>query len=610
MNQSPITLAAPDVRQRTAPNGSMVLQATAELGPYADNIGTWLRRWAAERPDTVFLAERRGDGWRELTYRRALAQASAVGQALLDRGLGPGRPVMILSGNSVDHGVLSLACQLTGVPVVPVSPAYCLMTADYGKVVDICAEVTPGLVYAERGAAFAGALDALSDPYLEVAVGTEPPPGVPVTMFDDLLATRPSDEVDGAGGTVGPDTVAKILYTSGSTGVPKGVINTHRMLCANQQQLRQIWPFLDEHPPILLDWLPWNHTFGGNHDFNLVLANGGSLYIDDGRPSPDMIDRTVRNLRHVHPTIAFNVPAGYGALLPLLEADDELAMAFFDRLQMIFYAAAALPQDLWQRLERLAGRFSERGVVMTSSWGSTETAPLATSAHFPLERAGNIGVPVPGVELKLVPADASFEVRVRGPNVTPGYFNRPERTAQAFDEDGFYRIGDAVRLADPDDPSSGLLFDGRVAEDFKLLTGTKVPAGQLRVEVVAALSPFVSDAVVCGHDRADVGLLVWLHAAQTARALGLDGDDPDVVAKAPAVREALRERLDAYNAGRRGSSTTVRRVLVMTEPPSFDAGEITDKGYINQRATLQRRAALVERLYDDDPGGDIIALDV
>jgi feruloyl-CoA synthase len=389
-----------------------------------------------------------------------------------------------------------------------------------------------------------------------------------------LLKTNPGSTQEREHAKVGPDTVAKILFTSGSTGTPKGVINTHRMLCANQQMLAQAWPFVEDAPPVVVDWLPWNHTFGGNHNFNLVLRNGGTMVIDAGTPVPGLVETTVRNLSEVAPTMYFNVPRGFDLLLPFLEKDAALRENFFKRLDALFYAAAALPQNLWDRLKAL-----KSDLKMLSAWGSTETAPLATSVHFPMDRPGVIGLPVAGCELKLVPAAGKLEVRVRGENVTPGYYGRPDLTRAAFDEEGFYRIGDAVKLADPADPAKGIVFDGRVAEDFKLSSGTWVHAGGLRVRLIAAGDPIIQDAVITGHDRNEVGALVFLSPA----AKGVD------------VHARLAQALEAF-AGE-PSSTRIARVMVMSEPPSIDANEITDKGYMNQRAVLERRAELVERLY-------------
>ena len=455
----------------------------------------------------------------ELTWGEAGRRANAVAQALLDRGLSDKRPVLILSGNSIDQAVLTLGGFLAGVPVVPVSPAYSLMSQDYGKVKHIAQLIKPGLVYAADAGPFGGVLSAVDFGGAELVLSS----GQGATRFSDLVATKPSMDVEDALEAVTPDSVAKILFTSGSTAMPKGVINTHRMLSANQQSLAQIWPFMNDTPPVLVDWLPWNHTFGGNHNFNLILKRGGTLYIDAGRPAPPLMPITVRNLSEIAPTVYFNVPAGYGALLPFLERDEALRAKFFERLDLIFYAAAALPQDLWTRLENVAREARGEPVMMTSSWGLTETSPLATAAHFPIDRAGVIGVPVPGVEIKLTPVDDKLEMRVKGPNVTPGYLGQPDTTAAAFDEDGWYRTGDAGRLEDPDDPNQGLVFDGRVVEDFKLLTGTFVSVGNLRIAALAAASPLLMDAVVCGHDRDYVGLLAWLQLGRGARDRGRAG---------------------------------------------------------------------------------------
>ncbi|HXK54370.1 MAG TPA: feruloyl-CoA synthase, partial [Hyphomicrobiales bacterium] len=434
-----------------------------------------------------------------------------------------------------------------------------------------------------------------------IVVARNAPAGIKTTPFGELIATTPGSEVDAALAKVGPDTTAKILFTSGSTGQPKGVINTHRMLVSNQQAIAQVWRFLEARPPVIVDWLPWHHTFGGNHNFNMMLRNGGTLYIDNGKPVPGLIEKTAANLKDVAPTLYFNVPRGYDMLIPFLEKDKELRDNFFSRLDMIFYAAAALPQNLWEKLEQLSMAARGEKAVMTSSWGATETSPLITAVHFPIDRAGVIGVPAPGNELKMVPNAGKMEMRVRGPNIMPGYYKQEELTRAAFDEDGFYMIGDAGKLADPGDPNKGVVFDGRVAEDFKLLTGTWVNVGKLRVAALAAGAPVIQDAVVTGHDRDQIGLLIFPSQAGCAKIAGMAADTPlaDLV-KSEAVRGALRQGIAAYNKENPASSERIARVLLMTAPPNIDANEITDKGYINQRAVLEHRADLVEKLYGGD----------
>jgi feruloyl-CoA synthase len=538
-----------------------------------------LIQWAARRPGQAFLAERADTAWRTVTYRETLDAARGIGQALLELGLNAERPVMILSDNGVDHALLALGAMHVGVPVAPISPAYSLMSRDFGKLRHIAAAIRPGLVWASDPEKFAAALAAI---------------GATVTPIARLRQGRPTARVDDAFAGIGPDTIAKILFTSGSTGTPRGVVNTHRMLCANQQMLAQGWPFVEERPPVIVDWLPWNHTFGGNHNFNMVLRNGGTLYVDGGKPVPGLVETTVRNLREIAPTMYFNVPRGFDLLLPALEADPELRHTFFRRLDVIFYAGAALPQPLWDRLRRLIEAERAGGVAMLSAWGSTETAPLATQVHFPTDRAGVIGLPVPGCELKLVPSGDTLEVRVRGPHVTPGYYRDAEATSNAFDEEGFYRIGDAVRFADPADPARGLVFDGRVAEDFKLATGTWVHTGAVRIALIAAGSPLIQDAVITGHDRDEVGALIFLNPAAT-RDLGFAD-----------LRTRIADTLARLAAATGGSSTHPARALIMTEPPSIDADEITDKGYINQRAVRERRAKLVEALYAVPPPPEVI----
>jgi feruloyl-CoA synthase len=552
-------------------DGTMLLRSPQKLAPCARCVTEWLQQWSDRAPERTFLAERKGAGWRRLSYRETYGAARRVGQALLERKLGPERPVAILSDNGVDHALLSLGAMHVGVPVAPVSPAYSLMSKDFARLKYIFDLIEPGLVFAADPEKFGPALQAV---------------GASSTSVAELIETNPGSTMEREYAKVNSKTTAKILFTSGSTGVPKGVINTHGMLCANQQQLAQAWPFVEDKPPVIVDWLPWNHTFGGNHNFNLVLRNGGTLYVDGGKPVPGLVETTAKNLAEISPTMYFNVPRGYDLLLPFLEKDAASRRNFFRELDVIFYAAAALPQNLWDRIKKLSETEGKK-VAMLSAWGSTETSPLATSVHFHMERPGVIGLPVAECELKLVPAAGKLEVRVRGPNVTPGYYRNEFLTTSAFDEEGFYRIGDAVKLADPADPSKGVIFDGRVAEDFKLTSGTWVHAGALRVKLIAAADPLIQDAVITGHDRTEVGALVFLSPA--ARDL-------------PA--ESLKQKLSATLqklAAEGGSSTHPARLLVMTEPPSIDANEITDKGYLNQRAVLERRAVLVEKLH---AGGD------
>lgn len=606
---APLDLAPAAVCVEQRADGSLVLRSPQALGAYPANLGSVLGQWAATVPERVFLAERdEHGGWRRLSYAAAARAAASVAQALIDRGLDQSRPVLVLSGNGVDHALLMLGCFLAGVPICPVSPAYSLMSAEFGKVRYVRQLIDPAVVFVAAFEPFQPALAAIGLEGAELVSSSPLPRGVHGTRFADLLATPPTPAVRRRTESVSLDHVAKILLTSGSTGVPKAVVTTHRMLSANQQMLRQVWPFLLGAPPVLLDWLPWNHVFGGNHNFNMVLRNGGTLYVDPGRPSPGFFEQTVSSLREVSPNIYFNVPAGYAMLLPYLENDDELARSFLRDLKLIFYAAAALPQDLWERLERLSLRHLGRRVPMTSSWGSTETAPLATSAHFPLERAGVIGLPAPGVEVKMVPVGSKMELRVRGPNVTPGYYKRPDLTREAFDEEGFYRIGDAGKFADAESPEKGLVFDGRMAEDFKLSTGTWVHVGALRLAVLSACSPVLQDVVVCGHEGDKIGILAWLNVAACEPLVGHGKAPPEPASlvRAPEVLDVVRKGLARHNHANPAASTRVTRVHVMTEPPSIDANEVTDKGYVNQRAVVERRTALVHKLFADPPGPDVI----
>jgi feruloyl-CoA synthase len=562
--------AAVNVERR---GGAIYLRSPQKLVPYARCITEWLSQWSDKAPERLFLAERKGDGWRKLGYREAYGTVRRIGQALLERGLNAERPVAILSDNSIDHALLALGAMHVGIPAAPISPAYSLMSQDHGKLKHIFELLKPGLVFAADPGKFAPALAAV---------------GAQSTPVAELVETNPGSIMEREHAKVRGETVAKILFTSGSTGQPKGVINTHGMLCANQQQLAQCWPFVEDRPPVVVDWLPWNHTFGGNHNFNLILRNGGTLYIDGGKPMPGLVETTVKNLADVSPTMYFNVPRGFELLLPFLERDEKLRRTFLRELDVLFYAAAALPQNLWDRIKALAAKENAARLALLSAWGSTETSPLATSVHFHMERPGVIGLPIPECELKLVPSAGKLEVRVRGPNVMPAYHKRADLTQAAFDEEGFYRIGDAVKFAEADDPAKGIVFDGRVAEDFKLTTGTWVHVGALRVKLIAAADPLIQDAVITGHNRSEIGALVFLSAA---------AKDVD----AAELRRRLQGALSSL-AQEGGSSTHPRRLLVMTEPPSIDANEITDKGYLNQRAVLERRAVLVDKLYTGADG--------
>lgn len=603
----PINYATADVVCETAPDGGYRIRSRTPLQPSEPNLASLFRRAVERQPDRLFLAERDGTGaWQGLTYQQARTKVDAVAQALLDRGLSAERPAMVLSGNSIEHAILMLAGYTAGVPVAPISVAYSLQSQDHAKLKHINALLTPGLVYVSDTAPFAKALAQVDAP---IVAGRNGANLDAVTAFDDLTRTAPKPDVERAIASTGTDTIAKILFTSGSTSFPKGVINTHGMLTANQQQLNQCWPFVAEQPLVLVDWLPWNHTFGSNYTFNLTLYNAGTMYLDAGKPVPALIEHTVRNLREISPSVYFNVPAGFGALLPFLEKDEALARSFFAKLQLIFYAGAALPQDLWERLEEISIRTTGHRVPMTSAWGTTETSPLATSAHFTLDRAGNIGVPVSGVELKLVPNGSKLEIRVRGPNVTPGYWRSPELTQAAFDEEGFYKPGDAVRFADIGDPNQGVIFDGRTAEDFKLTNGTWVAVGALRVGTLAAASPALQDAIVVGEGRDQVGLVAWLNAAGCRQLIG-DSAPANLAELAfhPAVHAHLSKSLARWNAINTGATMRIARILLLPDAPSIDANEITDKGYINQRVALENRRAEVIRLFDNAKYPDVLVI--
>ncbi len=583
----PAALAPPRTERLMRADGSFVLRHPEPLLPHARCVGDWLEHWAAATPDAPYLSERGTAGWYRLSYAQVRERVGRIAQSLLDMQLPAGKPVVVLSDNSVDHALLGLAAMHVGRPLCTVSSAYSRLTQDTSKVRGILQALDPALVYAVEPKVYGPAIRAWGG-RVPVVFSDSAETFDGAIPFSRLFDASESSAVQRAFEAIRPDDTAKLLLTSGSTGAPKVAINTQRMLTANQQQMTQVWPWLQRHPLHLLDWLPWSHTFGANHNFNMVLAHGGSLAIDEGRPAPGLIDKTVRNLREVKPNFYFNVPHGFDMLLPFLENDETFARDFFERLQGVFYAGAALPQSSWERLEAVARRVRpdaiQRPVWFTSSWGATETAPAVTSVHWRIERAGCIGNPLPGVELKFVPNDGKYEMRVKGPNVFPGYRNAPELTAGAFDDEGFYCIGDAGRLVDESQPERGVVFDGRVAEDFKLTSGTWVSVGTLRLRAISAFSPLAADVVVAGHDREEIGLLVFPAPA----ALSMPPDEQ---------ARRLREGLLALRSQGGGSSMSPTRALLLTEAPSADAGEITDKGYVNQRAVLTRRAAEVLALY-------------
>ena len=582
------TFAAPDIEMERRDDGSYVLRSRRELTECEPSVTAVLRKRAAEHPDRPLAAGRDADDrWVTLTYGEAARKADILARAFRGLGLGPEQPVMILSGNSLEHLLVSLGAYAAGAPAMPISAAYSLMSSDHAQVRAIAELTEPGLVFAGDAEPFGPALNALGDAAPRILIARGERDGA--LQLDDLLTSH--SPLDGDPGP-GADTVAKLLFTSGSTGVPKGVINTHRMLCSNQAMHAAIWPFLREEPPVLVDWLPWSHTFGGNHNLNMALFHGGTIYIDDGRPAPPLFPRTLAALREVPPTVYFNVPAGYALLAPALEHDAALAERFFSRLRYMFYAGAALPPALADRLRELAKTHADHEVPLTSSWGTTETSPTATSMHYLGAPTGCIGVPVPGCTIKLAPVLGKFEIRVSGPNVTPGYYRAPDVTAARFDQEGFYRSGDAVRLIDERDPAQGLMFDGRIAENFKLLTGTWVPAGALRTRLLSAAG-VLSDAVICGQDAEYVAAMAWVNQAEARDR------------SAAELHEHLAQALARMN-GDAGSAGRIERLLLLDTPPSLDAGEITDKGYLNQRRCLECRADEVARLYADPAGPGVI----
>ncbi|UGY19360.1 feruloyl-CoA synthase [Bradyrhizobium septentrionale] len=605
----PISFGNPDVSVERRDDGTIYLRPKFSLTDYPVRLTDRLHHWAKAEPNRVFMAERAGSGWRQITYAQLLETTRRIASALIARGLSAERPIVILSGNSIDHELMALGALYAGIPFCPVSPAYSLVSRDYGKLSFVIKLLTPGLVFADDADKFADALRANVAPDVEIAASRGIVPGRGVTRLADLMATPEDPRLDAIHGAIGPDTIAKFLLTSGSTGNPKAVINTQRMICANQVMLRETLAFLKDEPPVIVDWLPWNHTFGGNHNVGLTLFNGGSMYLDEGKPMPGGIEETVRNLREISPTVYFNVPKGYESLLPYLRADAALRAKFFARLHAMFFSGAALSPFIWNSLDALAVEEKGYRVPMLTGLGATETSPFFMSVRPDTSRSGHVGLPVSGNDAKLVPNNGKLEVRAKGPNVTPGYWRQPELTAKAFDEEGFYKFGDALKPANAGDLAAGFDFDGRIAEDFKLASGTWVSVGPLRARFVGTCAPLVRDVVIAGLNRDELAAIVILDL-DGCRLINPELVAGDIAAAAndPLVRAAFRERFARVLAGATGSSNRIARAILLDTPLSIDRGEVTDKGSINQRAVLEHRADIIDALYAPVPSASVITL--
>ncbi|MDB5570951.1 MAG: feruloyl-CoA synthase [Hyphomicrobiales bacterium] len=590
-------------------DGARIVRNVYPLDPYPTKLTQRLEHWASVAPDRVWLAARENGQWRRITYAQALASVRRIASAILARGLSAERPLMILSGNDLDHALLGMGAMYAGCAYAPISPAYSLVSSDHGKLKYIIELMTPGMIFVADGAPFARAIENAVPADVELVVGKNPPAGRPSTPFSDLLATAETPAVDAAHEAVGPGTIAKFLFTSGSTGMPKAVINTQLMLCSNMAMTSAHFAFMQETPPVTLDWSPWNHTAGGNHDFNLFLYHGGTFHLDDGKPTPGGMEATVRNLHDVSPTWYFNVPKGYAALVPYLRDDEALRRSFFKNLKMMWYAGAGMAQHVWDALDELSVQTTGERVYVLTGLGSTETAPFALAANQTMVGAGNVGVPARGVEMKLVDSDGKWEARVRGPNITPGYWRQPDLTAKAFDEEGFYKLGDALRFVDDNDVNRGFLFDGRIAEDFKLNTGTWVLVGPLRAAFIDHCAPYVHDVVIAGIDQDYIGALVFPDL-DACRALAGEPalSAPEAVAH-PLVRARFDELLQSFSRKSTGSSTRIARAILLQDGPSIDKSEMTDKGSINQRAVLGNRAPLVQALYAQEPAPSVLCVD-
>ena len=584
-----------DVEKRE--DGTLILRSPIKLEEYEINVGNKFKKTCEQVPENIWLAERDNGEWIKLSYKKALKNINSISQYIIDNGLNQKKPIMILSGNSINHGLLNVAGLFCGVPVAPISVAYSLMSSDYAKLKHCFELVDPGLIFVEDGIMFEKALENLPLDNIKVICTKNPVLKYNMELFKNLLCIVPNNEIEKTYNAVTPSYIAKYLFTSGSTGMPKGVINTQKMLCVNMQQGHQVRP-QEFGESIIVDWLPWNHTMGGNLSLNGIFWNGGTMYIDNGKPIPSLFLNTIKNLKEISPTSYGSVPAGLAMLLEALKSDKDLCKSFFKNLSFISYGGASLPPEIWYGIRDLAKNTTGNDIDLVSGWGATETAPLSTSTYFKLDKPGNIGLPVPGIEIKMIPVGNKMELRVKGPNVTPGYLKRDDLTKKAFDEEGFYIIGDAGRLVDANDPSRGIDFDGRVVENFKMLTGTWVDVGSLRLAVVNSCAPLLQDGLVTGHDKNYLGFLAWPNIEACKNFLGQELEVKEII-NHPLLREEIKKNIVIHNKNFPGSSTKIKKLILMHIPPSFDNNEITDKGYVNQSSALAARADLVNKLYDN-----------
>lgn len=594
-------------------DGSIILVSPHPRAEASRNMVEPLKKWALERPDTTFVAQRDADdNWERVTWAEAKDKVWSFAAGLIERGLAGAdnnqAPLAILSGNSIDHALVTFGAILAGAPATPVSTSYSLQSTDFAKLKHVFSLLEPKVVFVEDGAAFSKALAQVNLEGVTVIYGSSAPEGMDAIALSEFYAAEAGAQVDEAYKAITYDTIAKLMFTSGSTGMPKAVINTHRMLCTNAVSTKNLTLDPNPEPPVMVSWLPWNHAMGAHSGLNVVMAGGGSYYIDDGAPTPAAFPKTLRNLKEISPTTFSTVPVAYSFLATELERDAELRETFFAKLKFLSYGGAALSQDLADRLQKASIATTGKRMAFSSGYGATETAPLIMRVHWNTDVTGLLGLPIPGSEVKLTPVGEKYEVRVRGDYVTPGYYKRPDLTEAAFDEEGFYCLGDGAKFADPEDPAQGLVFDGRVVEDFKLNTGTWVSAGTLRLQVIASADGLILDGVIAGLGQDYLGLMAWPNEEACRKIMGAPAATIEEICTSPLVLRALAERLRAHNQTHKGSSTRIARACLMSEPPSLDGGENTDKGYINQSATLERRAGLVKKLYEDVPGADIVVI--